>query len=187
MRLLLPSAPHLSARTSPPSGQTPARTPVAGPLPTSASASPGEVRAGVVADGDALFGGASARGGIGDLKIYNDRVSSSFNPSDRAKHRHLGGGVIDIDIVRPPGAVGTWWMALGDGRARSHRLAHLRSRRVGWHQRRTCGHPGDRQGRTAGTDHRRTGGARLRRRRGRRHRHRVHAAARRADARGGAR
>ena len=84
--------------------------------------SPGEVRAGVVADGDALFGGASAEGRIGDLKIYNDRVQfivQSVRPG--SYYDDLGGGVIDIDIVRPPGEPGRdmvdeLWVMVGLGR-----------------------------------------------------------------------
>jgi hypothetical protein len=33
-----------------------------------------EVRAGVVEDGAALFGGVSAEGTLGDVKLYNNRV-----------------------------------------------------------------------------------------------------------------
>lgn len=82
----------------------------------------GEVRAGVVADGEALFGGASAEGTIGDLKIYNDRVQFIVQGvREGSYYDALGGGVIDADIVRPPGEPGRdvvdeLWVMVGLGR-----------------------------------------------------------------------
>ena len=67
----------------------------------------GEVRAGVVADGAALFGGTSAEGRPGDLKIYNDRAQFIIQGvRDGAYYESIGGGVIDIDVVRPEGEPG---------------------------------------------------------------------------------
>ena len=37
-----------------------------------------DVRAGVITDASALFGGASAEGQIGDIKLYNNRVPMSM-------------------------------------------------------------------------------------------------------------
>ncbi|MEC7949359.1 MAG: CehA/McbA family metallohydrolase [Myxococcota bacterium] len=83
---------------------------------------PGQVRAGVVADGTALFGGSSAEGRVGDIKIYNARVQ--FIVQDRrpgSYYDDLGGGVIDADIVREPGEPGRdmideLWFMMGLGR-----------------------------------------------------------------------
>ncbi|MGB0638197.1 MAG: hypothetical protein ACPGTU_02620, partial [Myxococcota bacterium] len=63
--------------------------------------SAGEVRAGVVTDENALFGGISAEGQAGDFKIYNDRVQFIIQ-STRAGDYYVEypGSVIDADIVR---------------------------------------------------------------------------------------
>ncbi len=62
----------------------------------------GEARAGVVIDEAALFGGGSAEGRVGDVKIYNDRVQFVVQ-RDRAGDYYIGqsGGVVDADLVRP--------------------------------------------------------------------------------------
>ena len=44
------------------------------PLDLTEVLGPGQVRAGEVVDGQALFGGTSAEGQVGDVKIYNSRV-----------------------------------------------------------------------------------------------------------------
>jgi hypothetical protein len=68
---------------------------------------PGEVRAGTIADDDALFGGASAEGRVGDLKIYNDRVQFVIQGvHDSHYYEAYGGGVVDMDVVRPEGQPG---------------------------------------------------------------------------------
>ena len=83
---------------------------------------PGAVRAGIVASGEALFGGASAEGQVGDLKIYNDRVQFIVQGiRDGGYYDALGGGVIDADIVRAPGEPGRdvideLWFMIGLGR-----------------------------------------------------------------------
>lgn len=61
----------------------------------------GEVRAGLVTDENALFGGISAEGQAGDFKIYNDRVQFIIQ-SERAGDYYVEypGSVIDADIVR---------------------------------------------------------------------------------------
>jgi len=84
--------------------------------------SPGETRAGVVSTSDALFGGISAEGSVGDIKIYNDRVRFIIqNVREGSYYIHQSGGVIDADIVRPPGQPGRdmideWSMMAGVGR-----------------------------------------------------------------------
>ena len=68
---------------------------------------PGEVRAGTVRSGAALFGGTSAEGREGDLKIYNAEVQFIIQGvRDGDYYESLGGGVIDADIVRPEGMPG---------------------------------------------------------------------------------
>ncbi|MFP8869929.1 MAG: hypothetical protein VCB43_00010, partial [Myxococcota bacterium] len=69
--------------------------------------SPGETRAGFVSKSDALFGGISAEGKIGDIKIYNDRVRFIIqNRREGSYYIHQSGNVIDADIVRPAGQPG---------------------------------------------------------------------------------
>ncbi len=82
----------------------------------------GAVRAGIVADGAALFGGVSAEGREGDVKIYNSKVQfiiQGVRPGDY--YEAYGGGVIDADIVRPEGQPGRdlvdeLWVMVGLGR-----------------------------------------------------------------------
>ena len=67
----------------------------------------GQVRAGVVVDDEALFGGVSAEGAVGDIKIYNDRVQFVIQaPGTSHYYVEAGGSVIDADIVRPFGQPG---------------------------------------------------------------------------------
>ncbi len=62
---------------------------------------PGEVRAGVVTDDAALFGGIGAEGLVGDLKIYNDRVAFIVQSTRSGGFMSTyGGTVIDADMVR---------------------------------------------------------------------------------------
>ena len=76
-------------------------------LDVSVRMGPGEVRAGVVVDGAALFGGTSAEGRPGDLKIYNDRAQFIIQGvRDGAYYESIGGGIIDVDVVRPEGQPG---------------------------------------------------------------------------------
>ena len=87
---------------------TPAPQPTTpAPLDVSERLAPGEVRAGVIADGTALFGGVSAEGRPGDVKIYNDRVQFVVQGvGDSSYYLSDGGTVIDADIVRPEGELG---------------------------------------------------------------------------------
>ena len=69
--------------------------------------SEGEVRAGVVTDDAALFGGAAAEGAIGDIKIYNDRVQFIIEAAGESQNYvEYGGSLVDLDIVRPEGQLG---------------------------------------------------------------------------------
>ena len=82
----------------------------------------GAVRAGVVTDEAALFGGLSAEAQLGDVKIYNDRAMFILQ-GDRPGDYYIatGGGVVDADIVRPEGQPGRdvvdeWQAMAGLGR-----------------------------------------------------------------------
>lgn len=82
----------------------------------------GQARAGWIADERALFGGVSAEGRVGDVKIYNERVQFIVQ-GVRAGSYYLGqgGAVIDADIVRSDGdlghdAVDEWQGMYGVGR-----------------------------------------------------------------------
>lgn len=66
-------------------------------------AGPDEARAGFVTDGDgeaALFGGLTAEGRAGDIKLYNDRVQVIIQGPYRS-HGYIdtGGQIIDLDLV----------------------------------------------------------------------------------------
>ena len=66
-----------------------------------------EVRAGVVEDPRALFGGISAEGAPGDVKLYNDRVQFIIEAvGDSSYYNDYGGNLIDADIIRPDGQPG---------------------------------------------------------------------------------
>lgn len=66
-----------------------------------------EARAGVVTDTAALFGGVSAEGQAGDVKIYNDRVQFVIQGArDGGYYATYGGGLLDADTVRPAGQPG---------------------------------------------------------------------------------
>jgi hypothetical protein len=67
----------------------------------------GEVRAGIVTDVRALFGGISAEGAPGDVKLYNDRVQFVIEAvGDSSYYNDYGGNLIDADFVRPAGQPG---------------------------------------------------------------------------------
>ncbi len=66
-----------------------------------------EVRAGVVTDTRALFGGISAEGAPGDVKLYNDRVQFVIEAvGDSSYYNDYGGNLIDADFIRPAGQPG---------------------------------------------------------------------------------
>jgi hypothetical protein len=74
-------------------------------------AGPGEVRAGVIREGDAgqagLIGGIASEGRAGDIKLFNERVQFVIQ-GIYAGHGYIEGGgtVIDMDRVRPEGQLG---------------------------------------------------------------------------------
>lgn len=66
-----------------------------------------DVRAGVVTDVASLFGGISAEGAVGDVKLYNDRVQFVIQAvGDSSYYVDYGGGLIDADLVRAEGVPG---------------------------------------------------------------------------------
>jgi hypothetical protein len=83
----------------------------------------GQARAGVVEDDAALFGGISAEGRVGDIKIYNSRVQFILQSlrDDGSYYVPTATGILDADIVRPAGqpgrdAVEDWAGMYGIGR-----------------------------------------------------------------------
>lgn len=68
---------------------------------------PDEVRAGVVTDPAALFGGVSAEGRLGDVLLVNDRVRFVVQQvGDSSYYLEHGGAIVDADVVRPAGEPG---------------------------------------------------------------------------------
>ncbi len=68
---------------------------------------PGETRAGVITDPAALFGGVSAEGELGDVKLYNDRIQVIIQGvRESSYYERFGGGMVDADVVRPEGVPG---------------------------------------------------------------------------------
>ena len=57
--------------------------------------------AGVVTDEEQLFGGISAEGKIGDIKIYNNKAQFIIQQlrDDSNYYLEYGGGLIDADII----------------------------------------------------------------------------------------
>jgi len=77
----------------------------------SVPAQPGEARAGVVREGEdgeaALFGGLTAEGRAGDVKVYNHLVQFVVQgPYTSHGYMDAGGNLIDLDLVRPEGMLG---------------------------------------------------------------------------------
>lgn len=71
------------------------------PLDLAEALGSGEARAGVVTDEDALFGGVSAEGQPGDLKIYNSQVQFIVqSPREGSYYVPYGGGLLDADTIR---------------------------------------------------------------------------------------
>lgn len=82
-------------------------SPSPGALDLSAPLSPTEARAGVITDASALFGGVSAEGALGDLKIYNSQAQFIIQrPRDGGYYMTYGGGLLDADVIRAPGEPG---------------------------------------------------------------------------------
>lgn len=66
----------------------------------------GQARAGVVVDEAALWGGISAEGQLGDIKLYNSQVRFLLQGDRDSGFYIQPGGIIDADIVRPAGQPG---------------------------------------------------------------------------------
>ena len=87
--------------------KTPADDTGIAPLDVTERLGAGEVRAGPIVSGAALFGGVSAEGREGDFKIYNADVQfvlQGFREGDY--YEAWAGGIIDADLVREPGVPG---------------------------------------------------------------------------------
>jgi hypothetical protein len=83
------------------------RPKVIAPLNLTRRLGPDEVLAGVVHDEGALFGGVSAEGEAGDVKIYNNRVRFIIQSvRESGYYVPYGGGILDADIVRGFGQTG---------------------------------------------------------------------------------
>lgn len=88
--------------------QTPRSTPSLGVDPA-VRAAEGEVRAGAIVEGGeaALFGGVTAEGRAGDVKLYNHLVQVVIQgPYEGNGYIDSGGGIIDLDLVREEGTLG---------------------------------------------------------------------------------
>ncbi|MCC7386736.1 MAG: carboxypeptidase regulatory-like domain-containing protein [Deltaproteobacteria bacterium] len=77
------------------------------PLPLDERLAPGQARAGVVTKAEELLTGITAKGRIGDLKIYNSKIAVVIGQTGFARgYNPYGGTIVDADIVRAPGATG---------------------------------------------------------------------------------
>ncbi|MES2640740.1 MAG: CehA/McbA family metallohydrolase [Myxococcota bacterium] len=86
----------------------PVDTPLVGVDPT-VRAAEDEARAGAIAVGGeaALFGGVTAEGRAGDVKLYNHLVQVVIQGAYEGNgYVDSGGGIIDLDLVREPGTLG---------------------------------------------------------------------------------
>ena len=80
---------------------------VADPVDLVTTPGDGEVRAGVITDEAALFGGISAEGQVGDIKMFNSRAQFVIQGvREGSYYIEYGGGVIDADAIRAPGQPG---------------------------------------------------------------------------------
>ncbi len=77
------------------------------PLDLSERLAPGQVRAGRVVKPEDLIGGRTAKGRVGDYKIYNSRVAFIVQDAGLASgYKRYGGVPVDADVVRPEGEPG---------------------------------------------------------------------------------
>jgi len=77
----------------------------------SIAAAPDEARAGRIGTGSAeaaaVFGGISAEGGTGDIKLYNSRIQVIIQGAYKSHgYVEVGGNIIDADIIDPRGSLG---------------------------------------------------------------------------------
>jgi hypothetical protein len=67
----------------------------------------GKARAGVIERPEELLTGPTAKGRLGDFKLYNDRVAVVIGQKDFARgYQNYGGTLVDADRVRAPGEAG---------------------------------------------------------------------------------
>ncbi|MEQ8274613.1 MAG: CehA/McbA family metallohydrolase [Deltaproteobacteria bacterium] len=68
---------------------------------------PGEVRGGVITQASELLPGLTARGRVGDFKLYNDRIGVVIAAAGSSRGYHPYGGVLlDADRMTPTGPAG---------------------------------------------------------------------------------
>lgn len=85
----------------------PDQSPPIEPLPLDEVLGPGQVRAGVISRESELIGGLTARGSVGDYKLYNDQIRVIISrPGAGQGYNPYGGTLLDADVVRPPGVPG---------------------------------------------------------------------------------
>lgn len=78
------------------------------PLPLDERLGPGQTRAGLITKGTELIGGPTARGQVGDYKLYNDRISVIIARAGVGRgYNPYGGTILDADRVRPEGQPGS--------------------------------------------------------------------------------
>lgn len=71
------------------------------PLPLDVALAPGQTRAGLITREAELIGGVTAKGKVGDYKIYNDQVAVIIGKAGQSRGYHpYGGQILDADIVR---------------------------------------------------------------------------------------
>lgn len=85
-----------------------AKDPEARPrLPLDERLRAGQARAGVIERPEELLTGPTAKGRLGDFKLYNDRIAVVVGQKDFARgYQNYGGTLVDADRVRAPGEAG---------------------------------------------------------------------------------
>ncbi|MBI2378023.1 MAG: CehA/McbA family metallohydrolase [Deltaproteobacteria bacterium] len=79
----------------------------ASPLPLDEPLSSGKARAGIITKPSELVGGDTAKGGVGDYKLYNSRIAVIIAAPGLGRGLlPYGGNIIDADRVRPKGEPG---------------------------------------------------------------------------------
>ncbi len=76
-------------------------------LPLDERLPPGRARAGLIERPEELLTGVTAKGRLGDFKIYNDRIAVVIGQKGFARgYQPFGGTVVDADRIRPEGEPG---------------------------------------------------------------------------------
>lgn len=81
--------------------------PAAGALPLDVPLAAGQTRAGVITQPGELLTGVTAKGRLGDFKLYNSRIAVIIGRAGFARgYQQYGGTIVDADRVRAPGEQG---------------------------------------------------------------------------------